>query len=31
MLVRQERWDDAFDEVSLAAELMPDFPKITAA
>jgi protein O-GlcNAc transferase len=27
MLRQQERWDDAFDEVTLAAKLMPDFPE----
>ena len=27
MLRQQERWDDAFDEITLAAQLMPDFPE----
>jgi tetratricopeptide (TPR) repeat protein len=27
MLRQQERWDDAFDELTVAAELMPDFPE----
>jgi len=27
MLRQQERWDDAFDEITLAARLMPDFPE----
>ena len=27
MLLRQERWDDAFDEITLAAQLMPDLPE----
>lgn len=27
MLRQQERWDDAFDEISLSAQLMPDFPE----
>ena len=27
MLIRQERWDDAFDEITLAAQLMPDLPE----
>ncbi len=27
MLRQQERWDDAFDEISAAAQLMPDFPE----
>ncbi len=27
MLRQQERWDDAFDEITLAAKLMPDFPE----
>ncbi|HWW15201.1 MAG TPA: tetratricopeptide repeat protein [Candidatus Dormibacteraeota bacterium] len=27
MLRQQERWDDAFDEISIAAQLMPDFPE----
>ena len=27
MLIRQEQWDDAFDEITLAAQLMPDLPE----
>jgi Flp pilus assembly protein TadD len=27
MLRQQERWDDAFDEITLATRLMPDFPE----
>jgi Flp pilus assembly protein TadD len=27
MLRQQERWDDAFDEITLAAQLMPDLPE----
>jgi Flp pilus assembly protein TadD len=27
MLRQQERWDDAFDEITLSAQLMPDFPE----
>jgi tetratricopeptide (TPR) repeat protein len=27
MLRQQERWDDAFDELTIAADLMPDFPE----
>jgi tetratricopeptide (TPR) repeat protein len=27
MLRQQERWDDAFDEITLSAKLMPDFPE----
>ncbi|MGB8730418.1 MAG: tetratricopeptide repeat protein, partial [Candidatus Sulfotelmatobacter sp.] len=27
MLIRQERWDDAYDEITLAAQLMPDLPE----
>jgi tetratricopeptide (TPR) repeat protein len=27
MLIRQELWDDAFDEITRSARLMPDFPE----
>jgi tetratricopeptide (TPR) repeat protein len=27
MLRQQERWDDAFDEITASAQLMPDFPE----
>jgi tetratricopeptide (TPR) repeat protein len=27
MLMRQELWDDAFDEITLAAQLLPDLPE----
>jgi tetratricopeptide (TPR) repeat protein len=27
MLRQQERWDDAFDEITLSAQIMPDFPE----